>query len=40
MIDLAYDAGNRRTKYLIPTAAAMKIFDELAFAFDQADTLD
>lgn len=36
MIDLAYDAGNRRTKYLIPTAAAMAIFDELVYALAQA----
>ena len=36
MIELAYDAGNRRTKFLIPTAAAMAIFDEMAFALAQA----
>ena len=36
MIELAYDAGNRRTKFLIPTAAAMAIFDELVFALAQA----
>ena len=39
MIELAYDTGNRRTKFLIPTAAAMKIFDELAFAMAQAAKL-
>ena len=32
MIDLAHDAGNRRTKFLIPTPMAMKIFDDLALA--------
>jgi hypothetical protein len=36
MIELAHDAGNRRTKFLIPTPVAMKIFDELAFALAQA----
>jgi DNA-binding MarR family transcriptional regulator len=36
MIDLAHDAGNRRTKFLIPTPKAMKIFDDLALALAQA----
>jgi DNA-binding MarR family transcriptional regulator len=40
MIELAYDAGNRRTKFLVPTDAAMKIFDELALALAQACKLD
>ncbi len=40
MIELAYDAGNRRTKFLIPTAAAMAIFDELVVALAQACQLD
>lgn len=39
MIELAYDAGNRRTKFLVPTVSAMKIFDELAFAMAQAAKL-
>jgi DNA-binding MarR family transcriptional regulator len=36
MIDLVHDAGNRRTKYLVPTETAMAIFDELAAALAQA----
>jgi DNA-binding MarR family transcriptional regulator len=40
MIELAYDAGNRRTKFLTPTDAAMAIFDELAFALAQTSKLD
>ena len=40
MIELAYDTGNRRTKFLIPTAAAMAIFDELVYALAQACQLD
>jgi DNA-binding MarR family transcriptional regulator len=36
MIELAHDGGNRRTKYLVPTPAAMKIFDELGVALAQA----
>ena len=40
MIELAYDAGNRRTKFLIPTAAAMALFDELVVALVQACQLD
>jgi hypothetical protein len=39
-IELSYDAGNRRTKFLIPTTAAMVIFDELAVALAQACQLD
>jgi DNA-binding MarR family transcriptional regulator len=39
MIELAHDAGNRRTKFLIPTPAAMMIFDELALALAQACNL-
>jgi DNA-binding MarR family transcriptional regulator len=39
MIELTYDAGNRRTKFLVPTASAMKIFDEIAFAMAQAAKL-
>jgi hypothetical protein len=39
MIELAHDAGNRRTKFLIPTPAAMTIFDELALALAQACNL-
>ncbi len=39
MIELAYDAGNRRTKFLIPTPAAMAIFDALALALAQACNL-
>ena len=39
MIELAHDAGNRRTKFLIPTALAMTIFDELALALAQACNL-
>lgn len=40
MIELAYDAGNRRTKFLIPTASAMAIFDELVYALAQACQID
>ncbi len=36
MIDLVHDAGNRRTKFLVPTAAAMALFDEIAAALVQA----
>jgi hypothetical protein len=36
MIDLTHDAGNRRTKFLVPTPVAMKIFDDLALALEQA----
>ena len=39
MIELAHDAGNRRTKFLIPTTLAMTIFDELALALAQACNL-
>ncbi len=39
MIELAYDSGNRRTKFLVPTDSAMKIFDEIAFAMAQAAKL-
>jgi len=39
MIELTYDTGNRRTKFLVPTAAAMAIFDEMAFAMAQAAKL-
>jgi DNA-binding MarR family transcriptional regulator len=39
MIELAYDAGNRRTKFLVPTDSAMKIFDEMASAMAQAAKL-
>ena len=40
MIVLAHDAGNRRTKFLIPTPAAMRIFDDLALALAQACTTE
>jgi DNA-binding MarR family transcriptional regulator len=39
MIELTYDTGNRRTKFLVPTDSAMKIFDEMAFAMAQAAKL-
>jgi len=34
------DAGNRRTKFLVPTPAAMRIFDDLALALAQACTTE
>ena len=39
MIELTYDTGNRRTKFLVPTDSAMKIFDEIAYAMAQAAKL-
>ena len=36
LIELTFEGNNRRTKFLIPTPAAMTIFDELALALAQA----
>ena len=33
MIEMAHFGGNRRTKFLIPTQAAFKLFDEINAAF-------
>ena len=33
MIEMAHFGGNRRTKFLLPTTAAMNMFDEINAAF-------
>ena len=33
MIEMAHFSGNRRTKFLLPTTAAMNMFDEINAAF-------